>query len=290
MLSLSKRPETMSSTPIYKYCNANGVKILQNLELKITPPNQFNDPFEFSPQTITSAPQREIKDALKNKVFLRELYSREMQSGNFNGSFREYRKKIKDDRASLISPVVDGLKTDAKVFQSSFPKHISSRLGVLCLSETRESIVMWGHYADKHHGIVIGFDRSWEVFHEKTGMRPVLYRRERAVWDTSCPPKGQLEQEMVENLVFSKNIEWSYEAEVRQLFQLNGLRRVKSNEGELLYFQAIPPEIVLTVSLGTRCPTALEKDVRLALRDPRLKHVKLDRAELHESEYALKFR
>jgi len=34
---------------VFKYCDARGVSILQDLELKITPPNEFNDPFEFRP-------------------------------------------------------------------------------------------------------------------------------------------------------------------------------------------------------------------------------------------------
>ena len=31
----------------FYYCNLNGLKILENLEIKITAPTEFNDPFEF---------------------------------------------------------------------------------------------------------------------------------------------------------------------------------------------------------------------------------------------------
>ncbi len=32
---------------IFQYCDEGGALILENLELRLTPPNEFNDPFEF---------------------------------------------------------------------------------------------------------------------------------------------------------------------------------------------------------------------------------------------------
>lgn len=33
---------------LYKYCGAAGISILQNKTIKVTPPDQFNDPLEFA--------------------------------------------------------------------------------------------------------------------------------------------------------------------------------------------------------------------------------------------------
>ena len=43
----------LDSDVLYKYCDPRGIDILQSLRLKVTPPNQFNDPFEFMPRVET---------------------------------------------------------------------------------------------------------------------------------------------------------------------------------------------------------------------------------------------
>ena len=35
----------------YKYAAESGIKILENLKLKVSPPNEFNDPFELTPKS-----------------------------------------------------------------------------------------------------------------------------------------------------------------------------------------------------------------------------------------------
>ena len=35
---------------LYKYCDLRGLDILANLRLKVTPFNEFNDPFELAPR------------------------------------------------------------------------------------------------------------------------------------------------------------------------------------------------------------------------------------------------
>ena len=37
---------------LYKYAGESGLRILEDLRLKITPPNEFNDPFEVTPHAI----------------------------------------------------------------------------------------------------------------------------------------------------------------------------------------------------------------------------------------------
>ena len=41
---------------VFKFCGKYGLDILRKLELKITPPNQFNNPFEFKPRNRCSDP------------------------------------------------------------------------------------------------------------------------------------------------------------------------------------------------------------------------------------------
>jgi hypothetical protein len=52
----NERPLTfyLNQDSLFKYCDGNGIDILQWLRLKVTPPNQFNDPFEFLPKIAFS--------------------------------------------------------------------------------------------------------------------------------------------------------------------------------------------------------------------------------------------
>lgn len=274
---------------VFKYCDAYGVEILRDLELKITPPNQFNDPFEFSPRVICSSPTRKVKRILKNKDELREMFLEDKRIGDFKGNFRQFRERIRKARPNLLAAVKPTMPDANAKLQAKYLKIASTHLGVLCMSQKPSSIIMWGHYSDKHRGLVIAFDNSWNGFRAAKGLRRVNYVCERVLYDSSWVHGGLEEQSYTDRLFFNKNIEWDYEEELRQVFLLRGLKRRPLADKNTGYFLPIPPEIVLSVSLGTRCSAELEEKVRFALRDPRLTHVKLDRAKLHESDFALKF-
>jgi hypothetical protein len=55
---------------LFYYCGVGGLKILENLEIKITSPNEFNDPFEFYPSpTGEQLEEYEYCDAFHNASF-----------------------------------------------------------------------------------------------------------------------------------------------------------------------------------------------------------------------------
>jgi hypothetical protein len=60
----------------FKYCDKSGLLVLKNLQVKVTPPNEFNDPFEFSPVVRNPNPkahaQKTVKEILKDPRFFEE--------------------------------------------------------------------------------------------------------------------------------------------------------------------------------------------------------------------------
>lgn len=281
--------ESRNSGIAYKYfCGRYGLEIIRRCELKVTPPNELNDPFEFRPRVIRSAPQREAKELLKDKRTIKEMYEEDRRRGISTGNFRNYREQIRMVRDSLISGMVRAMPQASLALQHGYPDAVSCAIGVLCLTEKPDSIVMWGHYADKHRGIVIGLDRNWELFCRGRGLSPVEYSRERLTWDASCKPGSAAEREYVERMIKHKNDEWRYEAELREVFQLTGLRRRSLRDGSIGYFLPIPSSVIVSAILGARCPADTEAEVRSALREcdfPSL--VKLKRAQLHETLFAM---
>jgi hypothetical protein len=281
--------ESPKSRIAYKYFAARyGLAVIRRCELKVTPPNELNDPFEFRPHVIRSLPEREAKRLLTDKRTIKEMYEDDRARGTFAGNFREYRKLIGNVKGKLILGIVDSLPQASQALQHRYPEAVSRAIGVLSLTARPDSIVMWGHYADKHRGIVIGFDKDWEMFRRGRGLSSVEYSRERLVWDASCKPGSAAERDYVSRMIKHKNHEWNYEAELREVFQLPGLNQRSLEDGSIGYFLPIPSSVILTVILGALCSTDTEVEVRAALRDGHLPSLRtLKRAKLHESRFAM---
>ena len=94
---------------IYKYCGKHGLTILQNLELLVRPPNQFNDPFKFTPKVIYSNRVLYAQRALEREDVREWLYQLYLKS-RFLGSFIEYQKmseKILTEAPEHTSPLFE---------------------------------------------------------------------------------------------------------------------------------------------------------------------------------------
>jgi hypothetical protein len=245
----------------YKYCSQHGIDILESLELKITPPNQFNDPFEFTPSIITSNPVRKAKEVLKGKEYIGTIHQKLLASGRFYGGFRQFKRYVKHHREEMAQDMSRYFATAAAEVQKEILDNVSKVYGVLCLEKNCDSILMWGHYCDKHRGLVIGFDSSSEVFQGKKGrgLRPVVYVKERVLFDATWDQRDPKVMAFEEQMVYSKNSDWSYEEELRQFLQLVPLKRKPLNDETRGYFMPIPSAALVSVTLGARCSAELEK-------------------------------
>src|SRR5260221_617662 len=59
----------------YKYAGAAGIKVIVDLRLKITPPNEFNDPFELTPRSkFTLTIDRMLNILNTNPEWFRQPY------------------------------------------------------------------------------------------------------------------------------------------------------------------------------------------------------------------------
>src|SRR5450432_1717823 len=92
---------------IYKYCGKYGLKVLDNLELKITPPNQFNDPFEFTPKMICSDPVRYATRTLERESTLQILYGMCISDGKFSGSFEKFKQVAKQQNSEWVKHLAE---------------------------------------------------------------------------------------------------------------------------------------------------------------------------------------
>ena len=79
--------KSMSTLPkvLYKYCDARGIDILLHGRLKVTPFNEFNDPFELAPRMRPDFPERDARFMLADTEYQVMLRQFSVLEGKFTG-------------------------------------------------------------------------------------------------------------------------------------------------------------------------------------------------------------
>ena len=160
------------------------------------------------------------------------------------------------------SPVWRDLKTQAKKskrdLQTLFDK-MRSGMGIACLSESEESLLMWAHYANNHHGMCVEYDLLEINEQLQFTPVPVIYSAERVCFESlhSKTAERDMTKLFIESLT-SKSPEWSYEKEWRIIREdvACGDRWDIEKRGALL--DSVRPRSVI---LGCMADTELEKSM-----------------------------
>jgi hypothetical protein len=108
----------------------------------------------------------------------------------------------------------------------NYKNEMAQRHGVLCFSLSWHNPLLWSHYAEKHHGVALGFDISSDIL---TG---VTYLKRR-------PALKEINIEVARRLLYTKYIDWKYEQEVRVYTGL------EERDESGLYFADFCDQIVL---------------------------------------------
>jgi len=258
---------------LFRYFDRNGCLTLENLNLKVTPPNDFDDPFEFSPvvktQDLRASAEKRIDALLATPSFLPKVKARfphiatlkDMQALAAPG-------KQKDALIDMMAPELPALDLD---FQKEVQDILSRTLGVICFTSEPKNPLMWALYADKHKGMVIEFDPAHRLFNANPEFIKVDYSPNRATYDP-----GDSQHNMVEALAKRKSPQWTYQKESRLIVELRNTTTANVN-GKTVQLLPIEAAAIKAVTLGVRADSALETEVRSALKNPDLKHVTFHR-------------
>lgn len=82
----------------------------------------------------------------------------------------------------------------------------NTEIGILCFSRKWSNPLLWGHYADKHQGMALGFDVP-----EGEMYSAVKYRKTRL----PIPSGRAFAEADLEDLLLTKFTAWRYETEYR---------------------------------------------------------------------------
>ncbi len=316
---------------VYKYMTAQwGLDFVLKGQLKITPPAEFNDPFELQPpvpEMFTLEHLMSEFEASVNQLVIDELAGSLARASNFPMEAAQalaqallggpdslaYKALVEQFRmfpgfsepelhaiAATTRDMLPQLLDNARHHLQSVHPSINSMvahgmrhslpkmLGVLCVSKHSNHPLMWSHYADAHSGLMLELDASHACFNKRRSevdelgfLRPVQYADKRPKLDMSAVN----DERGFEVFALTKSSHWAYEDEQRLIWPLE-LCEIAAN-GKTRLFE-VPPSAVHSVTLGCKATQETESELlRLVSRDKERRHIRIQRAKLHETDFAL---
>lgn len=278
---------------LYKYVPAERVDVLHYACIRYTQPGALNDPFEACPHVAAVAPHDEAVSILRELApsEIACLYASLSDGVRSAVSLAQYEQLMLNCLHASVDVIARHMNAFAGLVRRRMPSVIDGLMGILALTEDRESLLMWSHYAGGHTGFVVGFDATHTHFDERRApmdemrhLRRVEYRQER--------PSGPLTGFGGIDMFLVKSVHWSYEREWRIMRALqDASRTVDLGAGVLpVHLFQFPPKAVSEVILGARMESSVRLEILELLRADRYAHVRVFDSVPHESLFVISLR
>lgn len=255
----------MGPSILYKYFGLHRAKVLAAREIRFTPPELLDDPFESLP--LITGPNR---DSVRRRLGSSENLDAVMAS---------------------FGPYVQAEGPAAAL------RLVSQTYGFLCLSSAPDSTMLWSHYGANQRGYVMGFDFQHPWFHTQVPADPLLDEVRPVVYQAGRPAAAigyTADMEAAErtalacSLFFTKADSWSFQQEWRLVRPLARADHVERPEGQpSVHLFAYPPDAVVEIVLGARIDAVYSEEIHQARLDGGLTHSRMRRARLSSSTYSL---
>lgn len=242
---------------LYKYLPFDRVDVIEHLGIRFSPPQSLNDPFE----ELCLIDMQTEKNKLE-AIMLSELEDEWEKDGT--EQTEENRGQLEACKHGMLDEL--NTKFDPSNFGRELFSHVSKNLGILSLSRTEKSLLMWSHYASEGRGFVIALDEEHSFFNEPDQVGNIT--KPQAVKYSSNRLKIKLnDPKMYQKLFLEKPLEWSYEEEERifRHFLCKQGSVGKDQYGQEIVLSCLPPETIKGVYLGYRVAEETEQDIFSAL-------------------------
>lgn len=275
------KPET-----VYKFLDGLGGRLaLQERTIKYTSIKYFNDPFECLPQGISESDAEQLfqkAEAVKDDI--QKWNSFCDRHPTFFPPLGDLREHVRKNPRQVLRCAFEDLSSYVR---DNLLLHSVKELGIASFSASKQSPIMWSHYAEKHKGIVIGYNSACfrTVLTTATAtpgaeLLPVRYSDERL----SVPLDLENTWGLWDVLATTKSMDWKYEAEWRSVF----VDKDKKMEELGSIFPTIPVRFISEINIGVSADRELKRACYVFCKmNP---FCKLFQADLHATQYALDFR
>lgn len=273
---------------LYKYMSPQLLGALSSARMRHTPLGAFNDPFDGLPHLSGFVPPLALGDEWRKYVpsELAKLYlALPERLKRVLGSVSGMDEREQRLRAIKNVAMIEEVSQESSHFTDMLRDLVDRHLGILCLSEVPDSLLMWSHYASSHTGFALALDAKHSyftsgntVYQPLIPLTPVKYHRVR--------PSGHLFTLSPSELICTKDETWSYEREWRVMSSLDQAQDVIEQTPYPIHLFSVPSEAILSVIVGGRSTSSFRSEVQYVLRNnPNLAHVKLRYAMLDDYEY-----
>lgn len=164
-------------------------------------------------------------------------------------------KRIKIARISDLNDpfellAIDRADTKLRIGFRKLKNDLNNNTGLVCFAKKWSNPLMWGHYAEKHTGICLGFDVPDNL------LQPVIYARTpRKISIEESTGKQKFSDDDIGRLMRTKFYDWKYENEFRMFINLKNLQ-IESG----MYFYSFNSQLLLReVILGPRCEIPIDR-------------------------------
>jgi hypothetical protein len=261
------------------------------MRVKLSLPNECNDPFEFTPRTKVPTREDWLWSVDNEPGFCAGIREQAVADGKTPPPLGpEFQRFLREEvmSANTHSIAAKLIKPMLQSGDLNFYHAVSQQVAFLCLTDVNASIPMWAHYADNQRGVVIEFNTNDNAFRGGT-LSKVTYRKTRVLLDRRKNNTEEAQRITKLKVAFSKSKEWSFESEYRMLFHQRNLSRAEFKKGCSGCFIDIQRSAtaIESVILGCRISPSSERAIRRFLSGNRFAHVKLLRAERHPKSYSL---
>jgi len=213
---------------------------------------------------------KDLETLILHKVGGRRLY--EIRS--FPQTIPEYRAEpfhsTDEIEQFLVNEIFSNLMNELDIY------------GIFSMTESRENLLMWSHYAEDHKGMVVGFERSHQFFNcLGNTLHQVKYcdRRLAITSNDGIIRIAGKENEIPLRLLSRKHTSWSHEKEWRVIRKLNESNR---SSKEVFLFE-IPSSAIRTITLGAQMSPEDTKNIcEKIANNSKWSHITVYKAKLSE--------
>jgi hypothetical protein len=257
-----------------------GLKVLKNLSLRVTPPLEFNDPFEFTPVVRCLPPEDDAREYLKKVVNDRAFFESHRSEFPNCENFAMFQRVIRAKSAEIIPVMAASQERLNYCFQQEVLPTLSKHYGVICFTAAPDHPLMWAHYGAAHTGLMLEFASQCPLFAEKMFFE-VDYAAERAPYDGGTGS----DESQLQTITRRKGHVWSYEREYRVIVPLARTQKGE-NQSHALYFYPIKADWIKSITVGLRASVELKNEI-VILRRSRFSHTQLFRMSVHPRTFDL---
>lgn len=269
---------------LFKYVAGHVACTLRDNTLKITPPSDFDDPFEFCPRFDERNPT-DLFAAVDQQIgsFGEQNLIRLLIDARIVRNADEAKQLLNRPDARLV--FAQRLAHEAQNHVRTNQARISKEFGVACFTENENDLIMWSWYGDKHKGALIELDLTKFVPKWNVKLIQVDYGVERARFNPAA--KGADHQAFVLDTVRRKSPIWASQREWRTMCLLSDCNQLETPQGKIFLIE-IPDDSIVRVVLGVRFPeTEISKIA--AVNKARKHPAKLQKARMHDQHFEIHY-